>query len=225
MKRIVLYLLLSLFSSAAFSQAGIGLGANDSIIGLNSYSVNIGDSSGTCSVWIKNKGTTVLNGTCYLNIGVIYGGTLNISATDSFPLSGFTPNDSTQHFFSILYQPPDFKIGPDIIVIWPAMMSVPTLDSAFYTVYAYGGLSVIKIGSDKKISVYPNPVIDELRIKREDSPRNIVASVRIRDISGRLIKELYNKDIIPIGEYEKGIYILEISFKDGSSGRYKVIKE
>ena len=105
------------------------------------------------------------------------------------------------------------------------MMTAPTLDSAFYGVYVNGGLSVIKIGSDKKISVYPNPVIDELRIKREDSQGNIVASVRIRDLSGRLIKELYNKDIIPVGEYEKGIYILEIFFKDGSSGRYKVIKE
>ena len=225
MKRILFYLLLSLFCFSAFSQAKVGLGNNGIIMGLDS--VNIPGEKDTCTLWIKNMGTSLLTGYCYMNTSVDSGsGYIPFSAITGYtPTISLPPGDSVQHTMIIKYDVPPFKIGPDIIVIWPVMGGVITNDSGFVSTHITDQTAVLYISNDKKIVIYPNPVVDELKIKQENSPGNIVASVRIRDLSGRLIKELYNKDIIPVGEYEKGIYILDISFKDGSSGRYKVIKE
>ncbi|MFZ4929681.1 BspA family leucine-rich repeat surface protein [Chryseobacterium sp. Mn2064] len=72
-------------------------------------------------------------------------------------------------------------------------------------------LSVSEAHSNKKISLYPNPAVDDIHIEGLAD----IKSYKIYDASGRLVKEGNpNRDIININNLPKGDYILQLIIKD-----------
>ena len=81
------------------------------------------------------------------------------------------------------------------------------------------GLS--EAGSEKEISVYPNPFTDVLNIADVKD----VASVTITDMAGRTVKTFAKAtEQLHVGELKSGMYIVTLKMKDGSSKAVKAIK-
>lgn len=71
------------------------------------------------------------------------------------------------------------------------------------------------------VSIYPNPTSDLVNIK---SPIE-VTSLTLFSIDGRKLFESNKENKIDISSYNKGIYILNIVLKDGTSFKHKIIKK
>lgn len=93
-----------------------------------------------------------------------------------------------------------------------------------YSLYAKGVLSftsvdVIEIEKKSEVTIYPNPVRDELLVKRSIGE---AFNIRIYDINGNTLfeKKLYNSESINISYLPTGLYFLAINQKTV----YKLIK-
>lgn len=71
------------------------------------------------------------------------------------------------------------------------------------------------------VSIYPNPTSDFVNIKSAAG----VSSISLFSIEGRKLSENYHKDKIDISAYSKGVYILNIVLKDGTTFKHKIIKK
>jgi hypothetical protein len=94
----------------------------------------------------------------------------------------------------------------------------------YLSVYMQGKSNVILNVNDIKttdVSIYPNPTSDFVNIK---SPTEVV-SLTLFSIDGRKLFENYKENKIDISTYNKGIYILTIVLKDGTSFKHKIIKK
>ncbi len=69
------------------------------------------------------------------------------------------------------------------------------------------------------IQVWPNPTKDVLHIEAEDN------TVEIRNLLGQLVLSAKNVETIDLSDFEKGIYFLMVSDKNGSTSVTKIIKE
>jgi len=71
--------------------------------------------------------------------------------------------------------------------------------------------------------IYPNPIGERLTIESQEK----IASIKIFDASAKVI---YNKNInklvssVDVSNFKKGLFILEIIYKNGKLGRYKILK-
>lgn len=77
-----------------------------------------------------------------------------------------------------------------------------------------------KLGFD----YYPNPVKEELILNSKSE----VERVQIYSIDGRLVfeqKNAFNETKINTSSFAKGTYIVKVSFKEGSSGAFKIVKQ
>ena len=79
-----------------------------------------------------------------------------------------------------------------------------------------------EINNEANISVYPNPFINEINVKvDESSPVNIV----LCDALGRIIKTTTGVNIlIDTKVLPNGVYFLNITSKDGTSTTKKVVE-
>lgn len=72
--------------------------------------------------------------------------------------------------------------------------------------------------------LYPNPASDHFTISSE---RGAVASVRILDMSGRLVSEIQNTGAddleVSVSGFENGVYFILMSFVDGHTEQEKII--
>jgi hypothetical protein len=70
------------------------------------------------------------------------------------------------------------------------------------------------------VVIYPNPTSDILNIKGMD-----VASVRIYNLTGQLIKEVYNTSVIHVSDVEPGSYALIVSDREDNTARKMIVVE
>lgn len=74
----------------------------------------------------------------------------------------------------------------------------------------------------KEMNVYPNPFKDVLYI----SDMKDVKSVTVTDVAGRVVKTIDNPTKeLHLGELNAGLYLVTMSFKDGSKSTVKAIKK
>jgi len=83
-------------------------------------------------------------------------------------------------------------------------------------------LGTSEVGTKKSLSVYPNPFRDVVYI----SDMKDVKSVTVNDVSGRVVKLIDNPGKeLNLSTLNSGLYLLSITFKDGSKSVTKVIKQ
>jgi len=73
-----------------------------------------------------------------------------------------------------------------------------------------------------EIKVYPNPFTDVLYIAGIKE----VKSVSVADVSGRVVKTIENPgNQLHLGELNSGVYLVTVTYKDGSRSTAKAIKK
>ncbi|WP_344831980.1 T9SS type A sorting domain-containing protein [Chryseobacterium ginsenosidimutans] len=83
------------------------------------------------------------------------------------------------------------------------------------------GTSDVKANKNN-IKLYPNPFTDVLNI----SDAANVKSVSVSDVSGRLVKVIDNPgSALHLGELKQGMYLMNLTMKDGSKQTIKTIKK
>lgn len=83
-------------------------------------------------------------------------------------------------------------------------------------------LSTSEVNAKEQLKVYPNPFKDVITITDIDK----VKSVQVFDVSGRMIKTIDNPSKeIDLGDLKSGLYILNLTMKNGNATRIKAIKK
>ncbi len=148
------------------------------------------------------------------NVGLIY-----FNATGSFIPAG---GSSTYLINNFLFSPNYFRTSDNIVVVWP-VGNFRTADSLQTQVF-FVPLSALGTNelTDQGISIWPNPTIDQIHISKAD---NIGSErVRILAMNGAVILDQQTDDsTIDLSNLKKGMYIIEIRFKDAVIHRRKFI--
>lgn len=184
--------------------------ANNSIFGNINY--NDYFNSGTALGFIGSNRTTLAD------IQTGFGGNVNslnispvfVSATD-FHLSP-SANPGLNNTGSSL---------PEVTTDFDGIARGAAPDMGAYE-FTYIPLAVSDVNADKvKLSVYPNPFADVLKI----SDIKGIKSIRINDISGRNLKTLIPAAELDLRDLKTGIYIISFQFENDLTKAIKVIKK
>lgn len=77
-------------------------------------------------------------------------------------------------------------------------------------------------GMNKKLSIHPNPFKDVIYI----SDSKDIKSVTVYDVAGRVVKQVNDSSKeIHLAELKEGLYMIKVSFKDGTESVTKAIKK
>lgn len=105
--------------------------------------------------------------------------------------------------------------GGNTIIVWPAMIGYPTLDSLEVPIYIipFSGNEEIN-NHEKEPVLYPNPLIEgHLTIAGIEN----ITSIRIVDVSGREVLNIQNQDIPVVPKpIQSGVYIIHIQDNKGN---------
>lgn len=82
-------------------------------------------------------------------------------------------------------------------------------------------LGIGEVTLDKKLTIYPNPFSDTIKI----SDVKDVVSIAVIDISGRLVKTLKPATEIDLSDLKSGMYLINLKMNDGSLQTIKSIKK
>lgn len=80
------------------------------------------------------------------------------------------------------------------------------------------------------VSYYPNPVKEELYLKWELAHTNLVTTIQIYDLNGRLLHsyeklETVNAQTIPFRDYPVGMYLIVLQYSNGEQKNIKIVKQ
>jgi hypothetical protein len=133
----------------------------------------------------------------YLNPKTIY---IDTDQSQNIALTGSLDLDPGNYTFALFYKNPNG---------WNQM-----------TPYDSGMLNFTLVDSGTDLSnthssgfsIYPNPVVDELRIKTEET----IGKVQILDISGRPLLEIIGDSNLQVGDLKPGLYVLRIETERGT---------
>jgi hypothetical protein len=98
--------------------------------------------------------------------------------------------------------------------IWGVQMAAP------YTFDFKSWPTAIEDFDQSDVVIYPNPTSDILNIRGMD-----VASVRIYNLTGQLIKEVYNASVIHLSDVEPGSYALIVTDREDNTARKMIVVE
>ncbi len=195
------------------------------VSGLDTSNLMFASDSLTYS--FKNKGNTTISGTVFINVAVDTGSGPIFFMNDTIIGVSMMPGDTITDSLTIGYNPGPFKIGTNIVVIWPSAANAVTLDSIFSNVTLTAYTSVLKIDPNKKLTVYPNPTAEFLKLVTEaNAGENYIKRIRMFDISGKIVDEYDNNTtLIRMDKYSAGTYMLVVEYTDHTSARHKIIRE
>lgn len=223
-----IYLLITLLSLMfCLSSKAQNIGIDTTAFNLNSLpdTINLNDNYNH-TITVQNKSAIPYTGNIKLYAAIDSAGTI-ISA-DSVGVvfvSNFGLNDTVSISYNENYTLlNDYKLGGNIVVVWPIADFATTADSLSKNVYIKNPISVSEtflINDD--LLIYPNPVKNNLFIKNIHRKTD-VKQVRIFDIHGKLVLKDHYSSPFNVELLGTGIYFLELEFIDHSKYQYKIIK-
>lgn len=87
--------------------------------------------------------------------------------------------------------------------------------------FSYSEIINIKIIKENRVSVYPNPTVDNITV----ASKSKIALIQLYDMQGKKIKEwLGTKKVLDLNTILQGEYVLNIYFTDGGVSCEKIIK-
>lgn len=117
---------------------------------------------------------------------------------------------------------PSTTIANYVLLLNPA---TTTEDVIYYDNFKFTNDNTldIKEGKFNQISFYPNPVKNNLIITSEGR----TSSIKLYDLTGKLLIEKYEtkfSNVIDMTSFEKGVYLVSVSFENGNNLTKKIIK-
>ena len=105
---------------------------------------------------------------------------------------------------------------------WKVLINCESERKKVTAAIGLGCLNTSETEMKKAIEIYPNPFSDRIKISRPE----LVKSLQVLDVSGRIIKTIDNlSKEIHLGDLKSGLYILNLNMKDGTQKQTKVIKQ
>lgn len=170
---------------------------------------------------IQNKGDSTYNGFIELyysvNNSIPY-----LLKGDTIKKYTLYPNDITVFNVPLFYiDSTKFKPGVNIVVVWPTGSNNVAIVDSFRTYILIKDTSSLGFNNyadfNKNITIFPNPVLDELII-HYSGIKNDIEQVRIFNVLGeQLFIGREDNRIINIKNYPEGIYFVEILFKESNN--------
>jgi hypothetical protein len=215
---------LLLISTSVNSQV---LGIDSTATNLNSLpdTININDNY-SHSVTIQNFNSTTLTGTIYLVAAVDTSlGLMSIDTVASVSVTNFGLNDTVSLSYTETYNfSNSYKIGGNIVVVWPIANFGNTKDSLFKNVYIKNTVAINEINTlNSSILIYPNPVKNKILIKNPYD--TTIKHVRIFNLNRALILDEEYQSEINTEHLTNGMYFLELVFTNKHKEYYKIIKD
>lgn len=168
--------------------------------------------------------------TCGVAIWVDFNNDLTFSATERlFVTPGYVTTTAANASIAIPAGTPlgsyRMRVMCDYNVSAPsnpciAMTRGETIDFKLQVVDVLGTSETTSV--DKKLSIHPNPFKDVIYI----SETKEVKSVTVYDVAGRVVKQLNDASKeIHLTELKEGLYMIKVTFKDGTESVTKAIKK
>jgi len=95
--------------------------------------------------------------------------------------------------------------------------------------FAFSRIRSINLQSDKRTALYPNPAVDHLTVLTSDMDK--IERVQFMDVAGKLLldqKRVGSSNAVSefnINNFPAGLYIVRVTFADGSVDKAKVVKK
>lgn len=178
------------------------------------------------TVTIVNNGPGSYTGPIYLQ--ALYDSTavLDTSWADTIVTDmGMGDTITFSHQDVVLPTSTRYKGGGNIVIVWPyAAPTGATGDSGSVYVWV-DGIVGIDVGKEmeNRVRVYPNPASSRVRMDVKNHIQDF-EYVRIVNLTG--IEQFRSEHVvsdIDISRFQRGIYLMEIKFKDGIKGTYKLL--
>ena len=206
-----------------YSQAALGIFAQDVV--AQPSTVNMG-ATVKYAFSVENKGNQAYTGMCA--IWVRYDSSNGTDDIYDFQITNLQPNDTVTLLVSDVVTNAKYEIGDNTILIWPRSdnPNVPTTDTSSVEVtVADTGANGINDELRKRVKVFPNPNQGEIHLRFEGIGNNFEC-VRLINMQGQALFES-KQPVYSIGleDQPKGIYFVELTFKDGLRGTYRIIYE
>ncbi|WP_223607352.1 GEVED domain-containing protein [Chryseobacterium sp. OSA05B] len=135
-------------------------------------------------------------------------GPSNMSTTYSYNLTSYTGTNTVFAFYAsngTSDDPEDYEFFVDNFKVESASLATSEVAAA-----------------KEIIKAYPNPFTDVLNISKAE----LVKSVSVSDVSGRLVKTIDNpSSALHLGDLKQGVYLVTLNMKDGSKQTIKAIKK
>ncbi|MCT2406656.1 T9SS type A sorting domain-containing protein [Chryseobacterium antibioticum] len=135
-------------------------------------------------------------------------GPSNTSTAYSYNLTSYTGANTIFAFYASdgsVNDPEDYEFFVDNFKVESASLATSEVSKA-----------------KEDIKAYPNPFTDVLNISKAD----LVKSVSVSDVSGRLVKTIDTpSSALHLGDLKQGLYFVTLNMKDGSKQMIKAIKK
>lgn len=200
----------SLITSQNFTQDTVPLGT---VVNFNVKVLYTSTTPFTGTIYLlsgvdSSAGITSIDTVGFTNVLNLVNDTFNIPFTDTVTLQN------------------GYRVGEDIIVIWPVAIGLVTLDTFRTDIFVIepnpSGLNENK-ELFNKVSVFPNPLSNQLTIKQLTTDI-VIKHVRIYNLKGELIYcDLYKKNI-DVSNLLRGSYLLELELENNQRLKFKMIK-
>ena len=223
MKKFLIIVLFSLYADLSYSQASFALA--DTITAGFQDSV-FQDDTLYGAISIYNVGNSTYQGDIEVVMAIdSFSGSFTY-VRDTIVGAVINPFDTISYNFlqpagtSTSTPPGPFRIGTNVIVIWPAAVGNPgvnTVDTVRDTVTVVEALSIVDI-EYQSIPVYPNPVSGQLFFKKDD-----IEEVRIYSVDGKLVLQCGPNDT-ELSNLAPCMYTIIVRTTEGLRGRARVIK-
>ena len=226
MKKVIVSFIVSLclFAGQTKAQDTLSIAAGGQIFNLPTFA-NYNDSA-TPYIYIKNVSTTSYSGyiTFQIQVDSAMSGSFDTVQTDS-ALVFLNPNDSFPISFFEIFTPLDYRVGGNIVVIWPSASNAffnnaPTMEDTVYIL----GFAGIENMWDGELTVYPVPFQHSLHIVLPPG-HHVPEKIILRDVTGRVVFEAPYSELANIPEsISTGTYFLELQFRNARSKTARLMK-
>lgn len=224
---------LFLFATLLFTiygKAQINIGMNQA----NPLGSNITFAAGTSivyPVWVKNYSSSAFSDylTLYTAVADSNGNIGPANIINSFNSGGtivtIAANDSISFTLtdSLILSGNGFRIGIDVIVVWPVASSAITIDSLLFQITITNPDGIDQIDLLKEIHLYPNPTHENINVSITENLK--IVSVKMFDTEGKEVHVNLDNNSISTGYLKQGMYSLDIEFSNKKHLKTKFIKQ
>jgi hypothetical protein len=206
-----------------YSQAALGIFAQD-VVAVPS-TVNMGDTV-KYDFAVENKGSSPYTG--QIQIWVLYDSGNGQANIFDLQVTNLQPNATFPFLVADHVTNAKYDIGDNIILVWPRSdnPNVPTVDTSSVEVtVADTGANGMDDKLMKRIKIFPNTAKEQINLRLEGLVRDF-EYVRLTNLQGQ---ELFFSRIpvqaVDLSSYPKGVFFLEVRFKDGLKGTVRILHE
>ena len=177
--------------------------------------------------YIENKRTSTYSGTIELHHLVISDSTgALVTQVDTNTLNNITlaSLESRRVAMPQDFENPQYRMGGNTVVVWPANDDMVTADSISgrVTVVIINAIDGPKWEGSESIKLFPNPTQNFLQIEFESSL--IIQSVLVTNELGQTILET-KQTHFDVSNFLKGVYFITVDFGEEKQRTYKFLKQ